>query len=105
MWDGHLARYGSELLAARLDLIEVLRPLVDKAYTAIAGSAGTELGYRATAATTGGREELADALLAEMGRLRTAEIERGVCLVGPHRDDLLLSLGDLPARGYASQGE
>src|SRR3712207_6524751 len=40
-----------------------------------------------------------------MGRLRSKEIERGVCLVGPHRDDLTLALGDLPAKGYASHGE
>ncbi|MEP6462477.1 MAG: DNA replication/repair protein RecF [Frankiaceae bacterium] len=110
VWDGHLARYGSELLAARLDLLEALRPLVDKAYAAVAGpGAGTELGYRCTAlpdsAAGSSREELAAGLLAEMARQRTAEIERGVCLVGPHRDDLILSLGALPARGYASQGE
>ena len=46
-----------------------------------------------------------DALLAAMGRLRSKEVERGVCLVGPHRDDLALGLGDLPAKGYASNGE
>src|SRR5216684_5587533 len=38
-------------------------------------------------------------------RLRRAELERGVCLVGPHRDELELRIGDLPARGYASHGE
>ncbi len=106
VWDRHLARYGSELLAARLDLVEALRPLLDKAYAGLAGTGpGAEVEYRATVAPSGDREELAAALLAEMGRLRSAEIERGVCLVGPHRDDLQLSLGPLPARGYASQGE
>jgi len=40
-----------------------------------------------------------------MERLRRAELERGACLVGPHRDELELRVGDLPARGYASQGE
>jgi len=48
---------------------------------------------------------VAAALLAEMGRRRAEEIARGVCLVGPHRDDVVLSLGDLPAKGYASHGE
>ena len=46
-----------------------------------------------------------EALLAEMGRVRTEELDRGVSLVGPHRDDLLLTLGTMPARGYASHGE
>ena len=51
-------------------------------------------------------EHLVEAQLLEaMGRLRTKEIERGVSLVGPHRDDLVLTLGDLPAKGYASHGE
>jgi len=52
-----------------------------------------------------GRQVLATRLLEAMGRSRPAELDRGVSLVGPHRDDLVLTLGDLPARGYASQGE
>ena len=44
-------------------------------------------------------------LVAAMGRLREREIDRGVSLVGPHRDDLVLALGTLPAKGYASHGE
>jgi DNA replication and repair protein RecF len=51
------------------------------------------------------RAELAGAMLTELGRQRGREVERGMSLVGPHRDDLLLHLGDLPARGYASHGE
>ena len=45
------------------------------------------------------------ALLAEIARVRPQEVERGVCLVGPHRDELELTLGDTPAKGYASHGE
>jgi DNA replication and repair protein RecF len=45
------------------------------------------------------------ALLAELARMRSQELERGVNLVGPHRDDLDLALGALPVRGYASHGE
>jgi DNA replication and repair protein RecF len=52
-----------------------------------------------------GRAELASMLLAALRQVRAEEIERGVCLVGPHRDDLELRIGDLPSRGYASQGE
>jgi DNA replication and repair protein RecF len=44
-------------------------------------------------------------LRAELARLRPQEVERGVTLVGPHRDDLEIHLGDLPVRGYASHGE
>jgi DNA replication and repair protein RecF len=59
------------------------------------------------AASGGGvdREVLAAALLSELARVRAAEVERGVSLVGPHRDELVLTLGELPVKGYASHGE
>ena len=49
--------------------------------------------------------QLADGLREALARVRGEELERGVCLVGPHRDDLDLRIGELPARGYASHGE
>ncbi|MCX4639400.1 DNA replication/repair protein RecF [Streptomyces platensis] len=110
VWDQHLARAGAELLAQRLDLIATLRPLADKAYDQLAPGGGPlALEYRGSAgeamadATT--REDLYGVLLAALGEARKGEIERGVTLVGPHRDDLVLKLGQLPAKGYASHGE
>jgi DNA replication and repair protein RecF len=114
VWDSHLARLGAEILAARLDLVESLRPLVDKSYDAVApGSGSTWLEYRSSVSAPDGeaaplphdREGLAAAMTEQVAQARAAELERGVSLVGPHRDDLVLRLGDLPARGYASQGE
>lgn len=112
VWDSHLARAGAELLAARIELAAALQPLVEKSYHAIAGT-GDPVGleYRSTvpAGAELGAEPppdgLADAMQAELTRSRRTELERGLTLVGPHRDDLALQLGDLPARGYASQGE
>ncbi|WP_405743364.1 DNA replication/repair protein RecF [Streptomyces sp. NBC_01525] len=110
IWDQHLARAGAELLAQRLDLIAALRPLTDKAYGQLAPGGGpVGLEYRGSAgeamARASNREELYGVLLEALGEARKNEIERGVTLVGPHRDDLLLKLGDLPAKGYASHGE
>jgi DNA replication and repair protein RecF len=110
VWDAHLSRAGAELLAARLELVEALAPLVDKAYTALAGgSSAPVLEYRSSLGPdvplVADREVLAAALLAGVSAVRSDELERGVSLVGPHRDELLLRLGDLPARGYASHGE
>ena len=51
------------------------------------------------------REDLYEQLMGALAEARKQEIERGVTLVGPHRDDLLLKLGQLPAKGYASHGE
>ncbi|MGA8993851.1 MAG: DNA replication/repair protein RecF [Nocardioidaceae bacterium] len=115
VWDSHLAATGAELLAARLDLVEALRPYVVTAYQAVAASAASNdaaLTYKPSVplpATEPGvpadRAELEAVLLAEMAGRRDEEVDRGVSLVGPHRDDLTLMLGPLPVKGYASHGE
>ncbi|MER5742862.1 DNA replication/repair protein RecF [Streptomyces sp. NPDC002225] len=109
VWDQHLARAGAELLAQRLDLIATLQPLADKAYADVAPGGGPlSLEYRSSAGDLGGvhtREELYELLIAALVEVRKQEIERGVTLVGPHRDELLLGLRGMPAKGYASHGE
>jgi DNA replication and repair protein RecF len=114
VWDSHLARAGTELLAARLALVEDLRPLVAKAYEAVArGAENSEarMAYKpsfelpALDPARPDRDLLARALLEELERRRDDELDRGLSLVGPHRDDLTLSLGPLPVKGYASHGE
>ncbi|HEY3480064.1 MAG TPA: DNA replication/repair protein RecF [Streptomyces sp.] len=108
VWDQHLARAGAELLAQRLDLVASLQPLADKAYEQLAPGGGpVGLEYRGSIGehATSDREELFARMLEALGESRRQEIERGVTLVGPHRDDLVLKLGPLPAKGYASHGE
>jgi len=108
VWDGHLAAHGAELMAARLELVAALAPGVEKAYQSLApASRPAAIAYRSGVDTDGDNtvESLRAALLDELGRRRSAELERGVCLVGPHRDDLDLLLGELPAKGFASHGE
>lgn len=105
VWDQHLARVGAELLAQRLDLLSVLGPLADKAYERLAPGGGpVALEYRGPVEGAS-REELYAGLLGALAEARKQEIERGVTLVGPHRDEVLLRLGELPAKGYASHGE
>jgi DNA replication and repair protein RecF len=109
VWDGHLAAHGAELMAARIDLVNELAPEVQKSYQLLApGSRPAAIGYRTSVDVEPDRtdvEQLRAALLAQMAQRRDAELERGVCLVGPHRDDLELRLGEQPAKGFASQGE
>ena len=121
VWDDHLAQTGSELLAARLELVDALRPYVGKAYETEARGASrddAELSYKPSfelPADPADRAGLSRALLDEVERRRHDEIDRGVSLVGPHRDELLLTLGHgpggdagsgrLPVKGYASHGE
>ncbi|MEV4679695.1 DNA replication/repair protein RecF [Streptomyces kurssanovii] len=109
VWDQHLARAGAEVTAQRLDLIAALQPLADKAYEALAPGGGpVALEYRSSAGPMDeahGREALFEQLTAALADVRKQEIERGVTLVGPHRDELVLKLGQMPAKGYASHGE
>ncbi|MEM6108242.1 DNA replication/repair protein RecF [Mycobacterium sp. 050272] len=116
VWDSRLAEHGAELMAARIDLVNQLAPEVEKAYQLLApGSRPAGINYRRSIdglsvdgaqETTGpDRDFLEAALLAALAARRNAELERGVCLVGPHRDDLELRLGDQPAKGFASHGE
>lgn len=127
VWDLQLASVGAELLAARLRLVEELRPYVGKAYEAVARGASrddAEIDYKPSfdltsspvehgeeRAPVGSRTvvELESALLAELERRRKDELDRGISLVGPHRDELVLTLGNedlrLPVKGYASHGE
>jgi len=114
VWDSHLSTAGAELLAGRIDLVEGLRPLVDKAYQAVAEASFASTGpaaidYRSSLGEdvplVADRDLLAAAMLNQISEVRKAELERGITLVGPHRDELVLKLGPLPAKGYASHGE
>ena len=122
-WDDQLARAGTQLLTGRLALVRALRPHVEAVYAAVSGDHGPAgITYRPSfalpgldgapgepgAADAGTDEKEGDIEAAMRDALRQArpgELERGVCLVGPHRDELELRVGELPARGYASHGE
>ena len=122
IWDERLIALGAEIIEARSALVAELLPEVARAYSAIAGeehsaslstylsilSSGADDDATDDAATRGGVISAADAAVNyknALARLRRAELDRGLTLAGPHRDDLVLTLNGLPARGYASHGE
>ncbi|SKC61391.1 DNA replication/repair protein RecF [Krasilnikoviella flava] len=111
VWDARAAQLGGQILAMRLALVEALRPHVAAAYEQVSDADGdAELAYRSSVPGTGdgatpAAEDLEKAILEAMAESRPQELERGVSLVGPHRDDLVLTLAGLPAKGYASHGE
>ncbi len=107
VWDTHLAQHGAALLAARLELTAALAPHVAKAYDAVsAGRGDARITYSPSWTTEPVPEsEIEATLAAALKDARPSEVERGVTLVGPHRDDLTLTLGEMPAKGYASHGE
>jgi len=127
IWDERLVTLGSRLIEARTSLVSELSPEVASAYTSVAGEdhqatlanqlsifgAGSGVDSQAdedsdSAGVSRGRLAAEDAAIAfrdALAHRRRSELERGITLVGPHRDDLVLELNSLPARGYASHGE
>jgi DNA replication and repair protein RecF len=111
VWDTHLAQHGADLIAARLDLTAALGTHVAKAYDAVSDGRGdARLSYDAKSWVDPlpadlDRARIEQLLLAALTSARPSEVDRGVTLVGPHRDDVTLTLGELPAKGYASHGE
>ncbi|MCW2699452.1 MAG: recF [Blastococcus sp.] len=118
VWDGHLTDLGGQLLQARLRLIADLAPHMAQAYAEVAGdgAAVAALGYASTVPLAGDGSplpsdaqltaaQLTAAMREQVAERRGDELDRGVTLVGPHRDDLVLHLGPAPAKGFASHGE
>jgi DNA replication and repair protein RecF len=126
IWDDRLVTLGSELIEARTGLVARLLPDVTAAYEAVAGEdhhaslsnyltiadpdgAGFDAETSGTQSRPGDKpvctEEAAAGFRSALDRLRRSELDRGITLVGPHRDDLVLELNGMPARGYASHGE
>ena len=121
-WDESLIKFGSEIVAARIALVERMRPLLTEAYQAIA-IANNEPHILMKSSLLGdvvAEEDDSDSLehiensneseveqlfRSKLAQIRSRELDRGITMVGPHRDDLVLMLSDLPAKGYASHGE
>jgi DNA replication and repair protein RecF len=107
VWDQRLAELGAEIMRRRSRLVADLTPLVGKAYEAVARGASREdatVTYRPSFEVVGDAD-LEAQLLTAIEQRRRDELDRGISLVGPHRDELTLTLGDLPVKGYASHGE
>jgi len=119
VWDGHLTDLGGQLLAARVQLIADLAPHMARAYADVAGEDAVVagLGYSSTVPPAGdgtaiapgtaqpSAAELTAAMRERVAERRSDELDRGMTLVGPHRDDVVLHLGPAPAKGFASHGE
>ncbi len=115
VWDEQLAETGAQILSARMAILRDLRAPLEHAYALIAGgseavsAADLVVGYQPSTRTQTSLDPdvqmWSHALLMTMEQRRGEEIDRGITLVGPHRDDMTLTLGELPAKGYASHGE
>ncbi|MFZ9044019.1 MAG: DNA replication and repair protein RecF, partial [Candidatus Nanopelagicaceae bacterium] len=105
-WSEHLATFGGELIAGRIKLINEIEPLFQIAYKNLSTKKLAKLGYKSSIPEPSTEKEVNRGLMLKViDDVKSQEMERGISLVGPHRDDLLLNLGDHPVKGYASHGE
>jgi DNA replication and repair protein RecF len=109
VWDVQLAKTGAAVMYHRLKLVENMQELVTDAYTRVSDDRGPlSISYVSNLEVPAGELSIAlieKAMLEALAEKRNSELDRGVTLVGPHRDELQLMLRDLPVRGYASHGE
>ncbi|CAB4599023.1 unannotated protein [freshwater metagenome] len=105
-WNEQLIKFGAQLTAERISLIEALNPWVSKNYANLNEVKPASIAYKcSTEGVTNNTDINIEVLTQRLEEVAYQEIERGVSLIGPHRDDLHLQLGDFPAKGYASHGE
>lgn len=105
-WNEQLIKFGAQLTAERISLIQALNPWVSKNYANLNEVKPASIAYKcSTEGVSSNTDTNIEVLTRRLEEVAYQEIERGVSLIGPHRDDLHLQLGDFPAKGYASHGE
>ncbi len=105
-WDKQVAELGGELITLRMLALDELKPIFNQVYKDISDTKPAEIVYKSSIENPSlNQEENSEKIMEKLVNNRGAELERGLTLTGPHRDDLLLILGDHLVKGYASHGE
>ena len=105
-WDQQMASYGGEIVAARITTLNELTPIFTGVYKEISPEKSAFITYKSSIESASAiPHENTERMIHKFSEVRNQEIDRGLTLVGPHRDDLLLILGDHFVKGYASHGE
>jgi DNA replication and repair protein RecF len=105
-WDKQVADFGGQLIAQRMDVLSQLTPIFNEVYKDISNTKASQIIYKSSIENPSlNSKENTDKIMEKLLNNRGAELERGLTLTGPHRDDLTLMLGDHLVKGYASHGE
>jgi DNA replication and repair protein RecF len=105
-WDEQVAELGGELITLRMLALDELKPIFNQVYKDISDTKPAEIVYKSSIENPSlNQSENSEEIMERLVNNRGAELERGLTLTGPHRDDLLLILGDHLVKGYASHGE
>jgi DNA replication and repair protein RecF len=107
VWNDQLVNFGSQIIFARNQMINELLPYVSNSYAELApASKALNIKYLPNVATESMTQtDLVVAMKEKLQERQQDELDRGLTLVGPHRDDMEVTIGELPAKGYASHGE
>jgi DNA replication and repair protein RecF len=108
VWDEKLAEAGAEIVLTRAQIVKVLAAEMSRLYQQISGTNDeVKISYESTVTGSIDSEtrSLQAQILTQLAEVQSKELDRGVCLIGPHRDDLIIELNEFPAKGYASHGE
>ena len=105
-WDKQVAELGGELITLRMLALDELKPIFNQVYKDISDTKPAEIVYKSSIENPSlNQDENSEKIMERLVNNRGAELDRGLTLTGPHRDDLLLILGDHLVKGYASHGE
>ncbi len=105
-WDQQVAKFGAEIIAARVSLLKEFEPYFTEIYANISADKPAHITYKSSIDNPSTNpDENYTIIISKMADLQTQEMDRGLTLVGPHRDDLILQLGKHLVKGYASHGE
>jgi DNA replication and repair protein RecF len=105
-WDKQVAELGGELITLRMLALDELKPMFNQVYKDISDTKPAEIVYKSSIENpTLNQSENSEKIMERLVNNRGTELDRGLTLTGPHRDDLLLILGDHAVKGYASHGE
>jgi len=105
-WDKQVAELGGELITLRMLALDELKPIFNQVYKDISDTKPAEIVYKSSIENPSlSQDENSEKIMERLVNNRGAELDRGLTLTGPHRDDLLLILGDHLVKGYASHGE
>ena len=105
-WNEQIIKFGSQLITERISLVEALNPWVEKNYSNLNEVKKASIFYKSSInGLDKNIENNIEQLTLKLHEINQQELDRGITLFGPHRDDLHLQLGDFPTKGYASHGE
>ena len=105
-WDKQVAELGGEIITLRMLALNELKPIFNQVYKDISDTKPAEIVYKSSIENPSlNQSENSEKIMERLVNNRGAELDRGLTLTGPHRDDLLLILGDHAVKGYASHGE